>query len=114
MGDGQKQNQYGCVNDEEEEERRIFIVFYFQTDRVTVWITDIVWKGDSRLLQESNLTTRQPRRAPHYVIHQILQTPLPSEWRTSKPYGDAEFVNSIHQHQSTTYLPLIYGPPLIK
>ena len=36
MGDGQKQNQYGCVNDEEEEERRIFIVFYFQTDRVTV------------------------------------------------------------------------------
>ena len=23
---------------------------------------------DSRLLQESNLTTRQPRRAPHHVM----------------------------------------------
>jgi len=39
-----------------------------------------VRKDDSRLLQESNLTARQPWRAPHHVIHLILQTLLPSEW----------------------------------
>jgi len=27
-----------------------------------------VWTDDSKLLQESNLTARKPRRAPHHVI----------------------------------------------
>ena len=31
-------------------------------------LTSKVWTDDSRLLQELNLTARQPRRAPHYVI----------------------------------------------
>src|SRR6218665_1791529 len=30
-----------------------------------------------RLLYEWNLTARQPRRAPHHIIHLILQTPPP-------------------------------------
>jgi len=34
-------------------------------------ITDIVRTDDSKLLQEWNLTTRQPCRAPHHVIHLI-------------------------------------------
>jgi len=35
-------------------------------------VTDIVrMVHDSKLLQESNLTARQPLRAPHPVIHLI-------------------------------------------
>ena len=30
--------------------------------------TSKVWTDDSRLLQESNLATREPHRAPHHVI----------------------------------------------
>jgi len=65
------------------------------------------------LLQESNLTARQPRRAPHHVIHLILQTTSPREWRTSQPYRDAEFASLTwtHQHQCTRCFPL-YGPVL--
>jgi len=66
-------------------------VFYSQTDKAAEWNTDMVWTDDSRLLQDSNLAARQPRRAPHHVIHLILQTQLWSEWRTSQPYGDVEF-----------------------
>jgi len=39
-------------------------VFNFQTVTDTVWITDIVWMDDHKLLQELNLTARQPCRAP--------------------------------------------------
>jgi len=31
----------------------------------------LVWMDDSTLLQESNSTTRQPRRAPHHIIYLI-------------------------------------------
>jgi len=48
------------------------------------WITDIVWTDDCSLLQESRLTTRQP----HHIVHLILQTLSPSEWRTSQLYRD--------------------------
>ena len=34
----------------------------FQTETDADWITDIVWPDDNRLLQESNLTARQPWR----------------------------------------------------
>ena len=33
----------------------------------------MIWTIDSRLIKESNVTTRQPCRAPHHVIHLILQ-----------------------------------------
>jgi len=74
--------------------------------------------GDSRLLQESNLTTRQQSRAPHHVIHLILQTPPPSEWRTSLPYGDAEFASLMEREFASTNAPwcfaLLYGNPFSK
>jgi len=34
-------------------------------------ITIIVGTDDSKLLQKSNLTARQPCRVPHHVIHLI-------------------------------------------
>ena len=40
----------------------------FETVTDAVLITYIVWTDDCKLLQESNLTVRQPRRAPHHVI----------------------------------------------
>jgi len=33
--------------------------------------TGKVWTDGSRLLQESNLAVRQPRRAPHHVMQSI-------------------------------------------
>ena len=51
-------------------------------------ITDIVWTDDSKFLQESTLTARQPHEAPHHVLYLILKTPPPCEWRTSQPNGD--------------------------
>jgi len=30
---------------------------------------------------------------PNHVIHLVLQTPPPSDWRTSQPYGNAEFAS---------------------
>ena len=56
-------------------------------------LTPLLWVDDSRLLQDSNLATRQPRRMPHHIIHLILQTLLPSEWRTSQPYVYAKFAS---------------------
>ena len=44
----------------------IFSFIYNLTHRRM--FTGKVWTGGSRLLQESNLATRQPRRAPHHVI----------------------------------------------
>jgi len=35
---------------------------------VRTMITDIVWTDDSKLLQESNSTVRQQRRAPNHVL----------------------------------------------
>jgi len=36
--------------------------------------TSKVWTDVSRLLQESNLTTRQPRRAPHHIKQATMYT----------------------------------------
>ena len=49
-----------------ERKERNFRALYLQTDTVVEWIEDIhvVLTDDSRLLQESNLTARQPRREP--------------------------------------------------
>ena len=44
------------------------LLFSYQTVTDTVLITDIVRTDDSKLLQESNLTARQPRREPHHVM----------------------------------------------
>jgi len=52
----------------------------------------LLLRGAQELLQESNLTTRQPRRAPHHVIHLILQKMPPSEWRITENYWEAELV----------------------
>jgi len=41
-------------------------------------VTSKVWTDDSKLLQQLNLTTRQPHRAPHHVI----QATMSYEWRT--------------------------------
>jgi len=44
-----------------------FVLIYNLTYRRT--FTCKVWTDDIKLLQESNLTARQPHRAPHHVIH---------------------------------------------
>ena len=36
---------------------------------------------------------RQLCKAPHHVTHIMLQTPPPSELKTSQPYGDAAFAS---------------------
>ena len=48
----------------------IIIIFFHLTYNLTHhrMFTSKVWIDDSRLLQESNLNTRQPRSAPHHVI----------------------------------------------
>ena len=66
---------------------------------------------DSRLLQESNLAARQPRRAPHHVIQTIT-----SEELAQGPYVSARVVfepatfraeGTEHHHSTTT--PLLHG-----
>ena len=78
-----------------EEEDEILVYFNLKLTQPTAawWITYVVWTDDSRLLHESNWTTRQPSRVPLHVIHLILQTQLPFEWRTIQPYGDAELAS---------------------
>ena len=78
------------------EERRNVRVLYCQANTAAEWIADLhvchpLSRDDSRLLQESDLTARQPRRASHHVMHLILQTPPLGEWRTSQPYGWLHF-----------------------
>ena len=51
-----------------EEERRNICVFQFQSNTAAERITDVVRTDDNKLLQESNLATRQPRTAPHHGI----------------------------------------------
>jgi len=66
------------------------------------------------LLQESNLTPRQPCRVSRHIIHLILQTPPPSEWRTSRPYGDPKFgvpYGTWTWFVSTRSFSLLYAPP---
>ena len=46
----------------------IFVFSIFETVTDTVRIIDVTWTDDRKLLQESNLTARQPRTAPHHVI----------------------------------------------
>ena len=46
----------------------IILCLIFQTVTDAVRITDIVWTDHGKLLQESNLTTRQPSRARYFTL----------------------------------------------
>jgi len=60
-------------------------------------ITDVLWMNDSKLLQELNLTARQPRRAPHHVIHLVSQMLPPSKWRSSQPHRGYQVQTRVHE-----------------
>ena len=62
--------------------------------------TSKIWTDDSRLLQESNLTSRQPRSAPHHVIEAIT-----SEGFAQGPYvaARAGFEPAIFRTEGTEH-----------
>ena len=70
--------------------------------------TSKVWTNDSKLLQESNLTARQPRREPHHVIQAttsegLAQGPyvVASGFRTSDLRTEHHHV-AVHAPKSVT------------
>ena len=89
----------------------VFILIY----NLTLWrtFTSKVLTDDSRLLQELNLTTRQPRRTPHHVIQATMSEGLGI--RTSdlphqtpplgrpRPYIISSIVFGVQQRQTKGY-----------
>ena len=69
-------------------------------------LTSKVWMNDSRLLQESNLTAWQPRRAPHHIIQATT-----SERLAHRPYVAARlgFEPATLQKQNTKPPPLSHN-----
>src|SRR6218665_1047763 len=91
--------------------------------------TSKVRTDGSRLLQESNLAARQPRRAPHHVI-QVKNLPKVHTWRlewdsNQQPYAlkapntTTPQVTDKQQHRAITHLETTSGaiqygvPPIV-
>ena len=81
--------------------------YYFSNFLSAAYTFWPVWTNDSRLLQELNLTARQPRRAPYYVIQATS-----SEGLTQGPlHGGLSGVWTIDSRCKATNLPLSYHTP---
>jgi len=68
--------------------------------------TSKVWTDDSRLLQETNLTTRQPYRAPHHITQATT-----SEGLAQGPYVVARVGLELADTRHRTYHFLRYHAP---
>src|SRR6218665_209828 len=87
-----------------EPRKRTYFIFLFNLTYRRL-LTSKVWMDDSTLIQESNLTARQPRRSPYHVVY-VKGLPTVPTWRLEGGIRTCNHPDARHRiyHRATTPL----------